>query len=147
MGTGSFPWVQSSRGVTLTLHPLVVLWSWKGRAIALLPLWAIWPVQSLTACTRGHFTFFTIIVCTCIGSSFGVISLQSDRPFCVCVRAHMRHSHMYTSDMLPQHRCMHLCVLKCSCWYSGVPLIWHPWDHTCDGLLDVPDYWTVPILT
>src|SRR5215471_1007298 len=27
------------------------------RAIPLLPLWAVWPVQSLSACTRGHFTF------------------------------------------------------------------------------------------
>ena len=27
------------------------------RAIPLLPLWAVQPVQSLSACTRGHFTF------------------------------------------------------------------------------------------
>jgi hypothetical protein len=27
MGTGFFPGVKSSRGVTLTLHPLLVLWS------------------------------------------------------------------------------------------------------------------------
>jgi len=27
------------------------------RAIPLLPLWAVWPVQSLSACTRVHFTF------------------------------------------------------------------------------------------
>jgi hypothetical protein len=33
----------------LTPHPLLVPWSWKGRAIPLLPLWAIWPVQSLIA--------------------------------------------------------------------------------------------------
>jgi len=25
-------------------------------AIPLLPLWAIWPVQNLSACTRVHFT-------------------------------------------------------------------------------------------
>ena len=58
MGTGSFPGVKSGRGVTLTPHPLLVLWSLKGRAIPLLPLWAIRPVQSLSACTRVHFTFF-----------------------------------------------------------------------------------------
>jgi len=34
-----------------------VSWSWKSRAIPLLPLWAVWPVQSLSACTRVHFTF------------------------------------------------------------------------------------------
>jgi len=33
------------------------LWSWKSRAIPLLSLWAVRPVQSLSACTRVHFTF------------------------------------------------------------------------------------------
>jgi len=37
-------------------------WSRKSRAILLLPLWAVWPVQSLSACTRVHFTFtFTFL--------------------------------------------------------------------------------------
>jgi len=57
MGTGSFPGVKSGRGVTLTPYPLLVPWSWKARAIPLLPLWAIRPVQSLSACTGMHFTF------------------------------------------------------------------------------------------
>ena len=52
MGTGSSPWVKSGRGVTLTPHPLLVPWSWKGRAIPLLPLWAVRPVQGLSACTE-----------------------------------------------------------------------------------------------
>ena len=56
MGARSFPGVKSGRGVTLSLHPLLVLWSWKGRAIPLLPLWAVRPVQSLSACTRVRFT-------------------------------------------------------------------------------------------
>jgi hypothetical protein len=56
MGTGSFPGVKSGRGVTLIPHPLLVPWSWKGRAIPLLPLWAVRPIQSLSACTRVHFT-------------------------------------------------------------------------------------------
>ena len=30
------------------------------RAIPLLPLWAVRPVQSLSACTTVHFTFFSI---------------------------------------------------------------------------------------
>ena len=51
MGTGSFPGVKSGRGVTLTPHPLLVPWSWKGRDIPLLPLKAVRPVQSLSACT------------------------------------------------------------------------------------------------
>ena len=56
VGTGSFPGVKSGRGVTLTPHPLLVPWSRKGRAIPLLPLRAVRPVQSLSACTRVHFT-------------------------------------------------------------------------------------------
>jgi hypothetical protein len=55
MGTGSFPGVKSGRGVTLTPHPLLMPWSWKGSAMPLLPLWAVRPVQSLSACTRVHF--------------------------------------------------------------------------------------------
>jgi len=37
--------------------PLLVPWSRKSRFISLLPLWAIQPVQSLSACTGVHFTF------------------------------------------------------------------------------------------
>jgi len=51
MGTGSFPGVKSGQSMTLTLHPLPVLRSRKSRAIPLPTLWAIWPVQSLSACT------------------------------------------------------------------------------------------------
>ena len=51
-----FPWVKSGRGVRLTLHPLLVPWSRKSRAIPLLPLWAVRPVQSLSACTVVTFT-------------------------------------------------------------------------------------------
>ena len=57
MGTGSLPEVKSSRGVVLTPHPILVPWSWMCRAIPLLPLWAVRPVQSLSACTREHFNF------------------------------------------------------------------------------------------
>jgi len=57
MGTGSFTWVNSGRGVTRTPHPLLVPWSRKSKAIPLLPLWGVRPVQSLSACTRVHFTF------------------------------------------------------------------------------------------
>jgi len=55
-GSGSFLRVKSGRGVTLTPHRLLALWSRKSRAIPLLPLWAVQPVQSLSACTRAHFT-------------------------------------------------------------------------------------------
>ena len=47
MGTGSFPGVKSGRGVTLTPYPLLVSWSRKRRAIPLLPLRAVRPIQCL----------------------------------------------------------------------------------------------------
>jgi hypothetical protein len=60
MGTGSFPGVKNRRGVTLTPNPILLPWSRKGRVIPLLPLWAVRPVQSLSACTRVHFTYFLL---------------------------------------------------------------------------------------
>ena len=60
MGTGYFPGVKSGRGVTLTPHLLLVPRSRKSRAIPLLPLWAVRPVQSLSACTRVIFTLKSI---------------------------------------------------------------------------------------
>ena len=57
MGTGSFPGVNSGRNTMLTPHLLLGPWSWKSRAIPLLALWSVRPVQSLSACTRVHYTF------------------------------------------------------------------------------------------
>jgi len=51
MGTGSFPRSKSGWGVTLTPHHIRLPWSRKSRAISLLPLWAVRPVQNLSACT------------------------------------------------------------------------------------------------
>jgi hypothetical protein len=63
MGTGSFPQVNSGRGVTLSPHPLLVLWSRKSRAIHLIPLWALRSVQSLSACTRVHLIIYMFVHC------------------------------------------------------------------------------------
>jgi len=60
MGTGSFPGVKSGRGVMLIPHPLLVPCLRKGRAIPLLPLWAVRPVQSLSASTRVQFNFYLL---------------------------------------------------------------------------------------
>ena len=38
--------------------PLLVPLSRKSRAVPLLPPWAVGPVQSFSACTRVHFTFY-----------------------------------------------------------------------------------------
>jgi hypothetical protein len=40
MCTGSFPGVESGRGVLLTTHPLLAPRSWKSRAVPLPTLWA-----------------------------------------------------------------------------------------------------------
>ena len=58
MSTGSFLGVKSGRGVTLTPHPLLVPRSRKSRAIPLLPLWAVRPVQCLGACTVELYLYF-----------------------------------------------------------------------------------------
>jgi hypothetical protein len=82
MGTGSFPGVKSGQGVTLTPYPLLVLWSRKGRGIPLLRLWAVRPVQSLSACTRVHFTFvFLFDMLLLIISACFVDLLHKDRIF------------------------------------------------------------------
>jgi len=47
MGTVSFPGAKSGRGVTLTLHLVLVPWSRKSRAITLLPPWTVQPGQTL----------------------------------------------------------------------------------------------------
>ena len=57
MGTASFLGVKCGRGVLLTPHPVQVPWSRKSRAISLLPLWNLQPVQSFSACTTVHFNF------------------------------------------------------------------------------------------
>jgi hypothetical protein len=43
-----FPRGKERPGRDADPSPLLVLWSWKSRAIRLLPLWAKWPVQGCT---------------------------------------------------------------------------------------------------
>jgi len=65
MRTGSFPGVKKGRGVAPTPHPLLMPWSRKRRAISLLPLWTVQPVQSLNACTvqlylYSHYVLYSL---------------------------------------------------------------------------------------
>jgi hypothetical protein len=60
---GLSPGVKSGRGVTLTLHHFLVPWSWKSRAIPILPLWAVRSVQSLSACTVELYLYSPYGVC------------------------------------------------------------------------------------
>ena len=64
MGTGSLPGGKSVRGVTLTPHPFQCRGQERVELLPL-PLWAIQPVQSLSACTRVHFTYpYINVSCT-----------------------------------------------------------------------------------
>ena len=65
MGIWSFPGVKIGRGVTLTPHPLLVPWRRRSRAILLLPVWAVRPVQILSASTWVHFIFLTLLLNLC----------------------------------------------------------------------------------
>ena len=82
VGTASFPVVKSGRGVTLTPHPLLVTWSKKSRVIPLLPLWAVRPVQSLSACTRVTFTFFLPLFIR-LQSIFSLQFFEKKKQYCV----------------------------------------------------------------
>jgi len=46
-------------------------WSRKSRPISVFSLWAVGPVQSLSACTRVYFTFLPVIM----GNNFASDSL------------------------------------------------------------------------
>ena len=46
-----FPGSKERLGRDADPSPLLVPWSWKSRAISLLSLWALRPVQGLSACT------------------------------------------------------------------------------------------------
>jgi hypothetical protein len=86
ISTGSFLGVKSGQDMTLTPHSLLVPWSRKGRAIPLLPLWAVRPVRSLSACTRVHFTVRPVqSLRACTRVHFTVRPVQS---LSACTRVH-----------------------------------------------------------
>ena len=53
-----FPWGKERPGRDAYPSPLLEPWSRKSRAIPLLPLRVVRALQSLSACTRVHFTFY-----------------------------------------------------------------------------------------
>ena len=130
MGTGSFPGVKSGRGVTLTPHPLLEPWSWKSRAIPLLPQWAVRPVQSLSACTSLHFTCFTLYNFVAIirrSAHFGLVQIARHRLKSLKI-SHRRHFHIYeqhlkqmqSNSAITSLRWMIICVVINYCSIRGV---------------------------
>ena len=62
-----FPGGKERPGRHADPSPLLVPWSRKSTATPLLPLWAVRPVQSLTACTRVH---FTLLIYNCLWDGY-----------------------------------------------------------------------------
>ena len=83
--------VKSGQGVKLTPHPFLVPWSRKSRAIPLLPLWAVRPVQSLSACTTVHFTFTY--------TSPPLWAVQPVQSLSACTKVHFTFTYTSTSPM------------------------------------------------
>ena len=79
--------------------PLLVPWSRKIRAIPLLPLWAVRPVQSLSACTRVHLTPHSLLVPWSRKSrAIPLLPLWAVRPvqsLSACTRVHLTPHPLY----------------------------------------------------
>ena len=88
VGTGSLPGVKCGRSVNLTPQPLLVPWLRKSRVIPLLPLLAVGPIQSLSVCTRVHFTFTFIF-----GRKLKPLSLGTySKSTCLILRIYTGHA-------------------------------------------------------
>jgi len=88
--------------------PLLVPCSRKGRAIPLLPLWAVLPVQSLSA-TRVHFTFTFLP------------TVMSHSP------THIRHSLSLRHTRVRLHMCYDCSVLLLHVWSTRFELRYWRW--------------------
>jgi hypothetical protein len=105
MGTGFFQGIKSDQGLMLTPHPLLVPWSRKSRAIPLLPVWAVRPVQSLSACTREHFTFTY--------TSTPLWAVRPVQSLSACTRVHFSFTYISTPPM------GHTACTEPQCQYKG----------------------------
>ena len=72
-----FPEGKERPGRDADPSPLLVPWSRKSRAIPLLPLWAVRPVQSLSACARVHCTLKEELVKYCYVWRTGNLKFES----------------------------------------------------------------------
>ena len=96
--------------------PLLVLWPWKSRAIPLLLLRAIRPVQILSACTRVHFTLPYLSKSTKIQDIFPYPNPNHFGLYCAAFY-HLT-SHLAPSVLTPQHpylaQCLPDSAIQCS---------------------------------
>jgi len=79
--------------------PLLVPWSRKSRSITLLPLWAVRPVQRLSACTTVHLTPHSLLVPWSRKSiALPLLPLYAVRPvqsLSACTRLHLTPHRFY----------------------------------------------------
>ena len=138
MCTESFSGVKSGRGVTLSPQPLLVPWSRKSRAIPLLPLWAARPVQSLSACTRVHFTFFYLCLkSVCPAHLVNAVNIRLLNSTSSGTVSRLRSWDL--SAIYFPHNCDRL--LFSIAFTVGVPLVWylrHSWF-----TISVPDTYKI----
>jgi len=85
-----FPGGKERPGRDADPHLLLVPWSRKSSAVTLLLLWAVRPVQSLSACTMVHFTFTLLII---------MIWLQMVKAF--RLNALSKHRNSNSDDVIP----------------------------------------------
>ena len=86
IGYRVFPWSKErpGRGADPSLPSSAVVK--QSRAIPLLPLWAVQPVQSLSACTKVAFTFIYIIhVLTTLDTQLRAVNLMFIGPCIVLI--------------------------------------------------------------
>jgi hypothetical protein len=79
--------VKGGRGVTLTPYPLLVPWSRKGRAIPLLPLWAVRPVLASVPVQGCNFRYMHYILwacCNCLLMSMNIVASLPQTFQCAC---------------------------------------------------------------
>ena len=123
-GTGPFPGVKNDQGVTLTPHPLLVQWSWKGRATSLLHLWAVRPVQNLSACTRVTFTFF------CFSCNVRTRNLKKDTKSVDVVHI--------SNNRTPKQKCLTQIAKKSVCFHRMALNSLGTWGNITSMQLRVP---------
>jgi len=95
----------------------------KSRAIPLHPLWAVRPVQSLSACTRVHFTF-TFYLPSAWGQA---VQPYSQLPNCIQVVNRNGftlilplHDHIFNIHNLPQNFQERIWIIKTTIMYKFV---------------------------
>ena len=107
--------------MTLTPHPHLVPSSRKSRAVPLLPLWTVRPVQSLSACTSVHCTFFFLITI----NDLKVLPVKSPTPFLINTNTFSLLCPANSYECAPEPQEIYVCVDSDSLitLYEGP--VWH----------------------